>query len=105
MGDIYLVSSGRNLIIEGTASVETRLVFDGGSLTVQRFAGAGSSPTPDPKMFDLHRGTLSITDEAVTIASFGMLGDNGHLLLAGDRRLRHGFDRCLPRREPLHPGR
>jgi T5SS/PEP-CTERM-associated repeat protein len=57
----------KGLTIEGTATIDSPITIDGGTFTVGQLAGA-------PLGGSLHRGTLNVTNQAVTIESTGPFG-------------------------------
>jgi T5SS/PEP-CTERM-associated repeat protein len=60
------IPTGKELTIEGTANLLTSLKIDGGSFTAPSITGGQN--------MDLQRGTLNLTNQAVTIGTGGLLG-------------------------------
>jgi T5SS/PEP-CTERM-associated repeat protein len=62
------ISSGKGLTVEGTATLLTAVTIDGGTFSVGGLASA--------EELQLVRGTLNVTNQAVTIGSGGILGSS-----------------------------
>ncbi len=112
-GPAKTISFGKNFIADGTATLTQPLVLDGGSLSVGQLANAS--------LLDRHRGTLTLTNQAVTIGSGGLFGntfdvpsDNeinvtlgitNHGLVTGDGRIGGTFANAAGGELRAEPGR
>jgi hypothetical protein len=71
IGDIFggsvNITSGKNLVIEGAATLSEPAIVDGGTFTVGQLVNA--------PFLDLKRGTLTLTNQPVTVQSDGLFGD------------------------------
>ncbi len=60
------LTSGKGLTVEGNATLTTILTLDGGTLTAAQLANGSN--------LRLQRGTLNVTNQAVTVGAGGLLG-------------------------------
>jgi T5SS/PEP-CTERM-associated repeat protein len=66
-GTAINLAAGKGLTIEGTATIDTSITIDGGTFSVGQLAGA-------PLGESLRRGTLNVTNQAITIGPGGSFG-------------------------------
>ncbi len=67
LGDTPLLKVGQHLAIEGTATLLTQATIDGGTFSAEQLVNA--------QLLDLRRGTLNLTNQAITIGPAGPFGD------------------------------
>jgi T5SS/PEP-CTERM-associated repeat protein/autotransporter-associated beta strand protein len=107
------IPTGKGLTVEGTTTLTTAITVDGGTFTVGRLV--------NPSNLQLNRGTLNVTNQALTIGAGGLFGSTLDLasdvtmnislgtqnqgLVTGDGQLGGTFNNAIGGELRAEPGR